>query len=398
MDYKLDYNNINKKLSHLSHEEIEKLIERYYAGEKIKELARDYNLGTSVSNLHTLFPSKICLDNLCPYCNVQMVLKFESRTKSYYSDKENPRCPNCRHEFTSYCRCYTCESKRFEERKRILMEKATSLKQYYDVSKYKPISLDSLDLSDKIYLGALLRSGLSEDLTHVKPYETFDVKLSPTKELDFEIIGTLYEKNIIRVSSYSPLEAFKWDKSLDDFYMGKVSFHINVVQNEKEYKEIIKSLMNPDYELSSGNAEVIYKIWRCIAYYECVEFLMYNMDLLGFNYSIGDKTKATIEDLLNTFSVSQVFNFIYNGTNNALRYYEVNKGKISKNQASNTFISYCQKRAERHLANNIPVYYYNRGKCYQSVLSEFFFNRIIKIGDGGFNKKPGILEKKVENV
>ena len=87
---------------------------------------------------------------------------------------------------------------------------------------------------------------------------------------------------------------------------------------------------------------------------------MYQMNKVGFNFSIGDKTIAVINELLDSFSVSQIYSIIYRAITNATRYYQ--EGGVSKKQAANSVVSRCQGFGERALIDGWELARYKRIK------------------------------------
>lgn len=47
---------MEKNLDHLTSEEIETLMQRYYAGESVSKLTKEYGISVRSSNLYKLFP------------------------------------------------------------------------------------------------------------------------------------------------------------------------------------------------------------------------------------------------------------------------------------------------------------------------------------------------------
>lgn len=72
---------MTKDLSHLSDENIQSLMSRYYNGESASKLIKEYNISTSTSssNLYKLFPPEIFDNYTCEYCNGPLV----ASTRSY---------------------------------------------------------------------------------------------------------------------------------------------------------------------------------------------------------------------------------------------------------------------------------------------------------------------------
>ena len=152
--------------------------------------------------------------------------------------------------------------------------------------------------------------------------------------------------------------------------------------------ETVREILNPTVDLHK-NVEIAYEIWKDIALNECLDYLIYHMDKVGFKFSIGDKTIAVINELLDSFSVSQIFAIIYKAITNATRYYQENG--VSRKQAANSVISRCQGFGERALIEGWELTRYNRVKeLPQSSLSKVLFNKLYKIGDKCINEVPSV--------
>ena len=57
-----------KDLNHLSDTEIEALMQRYYSGEAVTKLLKEYQLSIRTAELYKLFPPEVCEDDICEYC------------------------------------------------------------------------------------------------------------------------------------------------------------------------------------------------------------------------------------------------------------------------------------------------------------------------------------------
>ena len=94
--------------------------------------------------------------------------------------------------------------------------------------------------------------------------------------------------------------------------------------------------------------------------------------------------------ILNDFSVSQIYGIIWRAVADASKLY-LEKG-ISKKHAANSVIGACERYAERAKINGWDLTQYNRIKDLpQSVLSLFYFNRVLGIGEMGFRVPPTIV-------
>jgi hypothetical protein len=68
----LDFSHVNDKISHLTKAEIVELINKYYAGEKVTRLIKDYKVKVPTSRFIFTFPKKLT-DTHCFYCRTKMV-------------------------------------------------------------------------------------------------------------------------------------------------------------------------------------------------------------------------------------------------------------------------------------------------------------------------------------
>ncbi len=50
----------------------------------------------------------------------------------------------------------------------------------YDLNKHNPVSIEQLGFREKVFLGALLRTALSENMKIIKPLEVAERSLAPT--------------------------------------------------------------------------------------------------------------------------------------------------------------------------------------------------------------------------
>lgn len=115
--------------------------------------------------------------------------------------------------------------------------------------------------------------------------------------------------------------------------------------------------------------------------------MIYQIRSVSFEFEAGDKTYATFDELLNHFSISQIYGIIWKAVADASKLYL--EKKIPKKQAANSVIGACQRYAERARLKNWKLTEYNRIKeISQSNISEFYFNIVIKIGDLGFKMSP----------
>lgn len=390
---------IHEKLRHLTMLQIESLMNKYYNGVKASDIIKEYNIDTTSSKLYTLFPPIICEDIICPVCNEPMYKERDSKS-SYSWNKKKPFCAICGHTDEIICKCNYCIAEREKVRKlnekrkvRILQEKREKIKKVYDLN-IVPVNYSELNFREKVFLGALLRTSLSEDMEVILPLNDAERELAPTIGYIKEILSYLIGRGVVSVDSNSSIDAFLDSNEEKDiefpnvYYITMVKYRINIVGDE-DIKNILSKIINPK-SFSDADKEDALNIWKEIALEECIEYFEYQMKSVRFDFNIGEKTIAIFKDLLENFSVSQIYGIIYKSVANATKYYQ--ESSVSKKQEANSVIGGCQRYAERAMINNWELAKYSRIKeLPQSMISEFFFDRVIGVGSLGFNMPPSEL-------
>lgn len=99
-----------RNLNHLSDSEIDTLMERYYAGEAVTKLLKEYHLSVHTSGLHLLFPPEICKEEICEYCGEYLVRDRLSKTAVTWGRSNSEMyCPLCKHRpYAHNCKCSNC--------------------------------------------------------------------------------------------------------------------------------------------------------------------------------------------------------------------------------------------------------------------------------------------------
>ncbi|WP_297295932.1 hypothetical protein [uncultured Brachyspira sp.] len=383
-----------KDLSHLNEEELDILIEKYYSGYNVRKILEEYNLDIKSSKLYTYFPPKVVPEYRCRHCNSYMIYNRKSKM---YGDNYNIRdlfCQNCGHEYEDkYCQCYYCQ----REKKEILNYKKDIIKKRYNIENINSINFDNLNFFNKVYLGSIVRALISEDLSYIKDLNSSNIKLSPCDELTFRMYKELTKIQALVVSPFSDVSSFKDCEEFPSiYYIDQVMYILNI-NDDFNLDNIIKRIINPDY-YNLENINDAYNLWKDIAINECIEYLIYQIKQINFEFNPADKTYNIIEIMLENFSVSQIYNIIDKSVKNASKFYL--EKKVSKQHAANSIIGGCERYANRAIIEKWDLTRYKRNyDLPQSEISEFFFNKVIKIGNLGFDIFPNIelLRSKFSN-
>jgi hypothetical protein len=377
-------------LSHLSEEQVLDLIERYYDNEKVSDLISEYNIDIRPSELIRCFPPEV-LDTTCIYCNIKRIRRRVSRSNPSWK-LEPDYCPNCFHHNGERCFCKNCNSTELEKKNTEINDKQKFIDIWLEQYEEDKIDLENLSFIDKVYLGALLREGMSEDYEYIRPAETFINPLAPTREFVLEIIKHLEKIDAIVIhpdTGHNTIVINDYENGNYSYYPYKVMWSLNVKSAGHSKAALVEIIINP-IGLDNSQFNEALELWKGIALYESIEYFRDSVEnILGIDYEIGDKTKTILSDLVSYYSVSQIYGILYKATNNALRF-QAEKG-VSMKHASNTIIGNAQSYGDRAKINKWDLQKYNRIKnCPESALSKFFFDRIIKIGINGFHEVPNV--------
>ena len=129
---------MEKNLDHLTSEEIETLMQRYYAGESVSKLTKEYGISVRSSDLYKLFPPEAFANYICEYCDEPLVINRPSKTmKNLPKYERDLYCPVCGHKpFQTYCNCQNCQ----EEEKIFKWSGCNKLKKYIPSHRHLLIS------------------------------------------------------------------------------------------------------------------------------------------------------------------------------------------------------------------------------------------------------------------
>lgn len=391
----LNFTKLDYRISHLTHDQIWEMIQEYYAGEKVADLIKKYKINVSVSHLFALFPP-VNSGIICPYCNLPMVSPWQSKNSPSLLSFHGTYCSQCKHKNSSLCNCKNCKevqkNKEIEERvekERLLEEKRAFILDVLNGSEEGPIPEKELSLKDRLYLAVVLRSSLSENNEYIEPLKRKKSLLAPTENFSTEIIKYLDDRGIITIHGTSNINAFEVDYTEQriTYDVFEVCYSINIEAKDSEPGEMIKRLLYPDFSGEDGVRQFCYEMWKRIALEECLAYLLFQMKRVGYSFNPGEKTISVFENLLEHFSVSQIYSLIYSAVGKSTQRYQ--SKEITKIHAQNSVISYCEHYGQRALAEGWVVKGYSRiRELPETTISFVLFTSIMQESGIGFSEKP----------
>lgn len=242
------------------------------------------------------------------------------------------------------------------------------------------VDLRSLDLKSSIYLLAAIQALSDEHFNTIEPLTDYPVcTLSPDVTYDLSIIRHLIDNNLLLISLKTSLEAIE--------LCGDINLAISAFDIALHQQDIAK-LINNFSDISTEkikHAPGFIELCREIQMNECLAFLKALFAEHQLSFVPGEKTKQVISRCLETFSVAQVYNFIWRAVTNAAAYYM--RSSISKRQAANSVVGSILRYMEQSLVNDWDVKPFKRNyKFPQSTLSRVVFGTVLGTDDGGFNQ------------
>lgn len=373
----LDWQRYDGALKSFEKYQIIEIMNDYYNSNlSVATIYSKYSIDEGILSLSKEFP-KAVLKEKCPYDGSNLVRQLRSRTGHA---QRIPQCPVCGHRLADNCDCENCQQKR----EQFIKEKRQAIVDAYSTDVDK-VGYDNLSATAKIFLSALLHAGLNERATKISGPKIAESKLSPTSEFDKNIVKRLSEENAILVDPDSPIEAFSADEFPKYYYIYDVNYLINIDTDSIE----ISDLEYPDRDEIIKHKEECLELWKQLALYECLEYLVGQMKKAKFEFNPQEKTKLVINHLIEEYSIGQIRNLIYGSVNNAAAWYQ--KSNVSRNHAANSVITTLNNRGDKAKVENWHLKPYQRSYGTKtSQLSMVLFDGILQLGNRGYEEVPSI--------
>lgn len=390
---------VHKHLSHLSQDQINTLIDKYInTKERVADLIEFYQLAINSRDLVSILPPQLSDSNVCPYCHLFMFKKIKSRSDIY---KNYDFCFSCQHTINPDCKCSNCLNKiaQYQQEKNNI--KIKLLDAIIGQSSSVKVNVNEISFVDRIYLALLIKFGAEEDLSRINQIKSFTNKFAPL-DYDSKIIWQLIERNIIFLHEDNKIEKNlkKIDLVKEEGKYKVVVDSLNLffeIRFDKTYRdkwELLDELLDIDF---SNEIKPITDLWKEISIQECEEYFFHKLGSSGFEaeeelYSI---IRELFSRILSNYSTAQIFGIIYSCMAKSIMSYSESKLFSRKNVATNTLIG-IEKYYLKALKNSWELNRYNwPNDLERSLISVFYFNDVLKVGEKGFNINPNINNIKI---
>lgn len=271
-------------------------------------------------------------------------------------------------------------------RKNIVAQKRNFLLQFRQATANNKPDLATFDLKSSIYLLTIIHALSNEDFSVINPLSDYpDYTLSPDPIFDRCILQHLIDKHLLLINLDSSPEAVELnvdDTATINLAMSSFDFALD----RQEIYKFIDGFLDIEALQNIRHSPEFIELCKLIQLQECIAFLIVKLEEHQLYFSPGEKTQNTIRQCLESFSVAQIYNFIWRATRDAAAYYM--RSNVSKKQAANTVVRSISRSLEQALAYDWDVKAFSRNyDLPQSSLSYVIFNIILGKDDCGF-KQP----------
>lgn len=433
----IDYEKRPEVFSELSEEKLKNLLEDWFVNQVSgKEIQSKYKVPDRFYSYLVLLT--FSLKEPCPNCGKNMRGHFLSKSSfsNLFSTELNnnvmefevkdSECSTCNHTepmeqcFCDHCmeiKCKKAEMLAEERKKRFALEQ--KILDDIDVSPYFSSQDNPLSPRKYIELVAWLRVYWSENQTFVESLEkeiSSEQKVYYDENKIYEMMKYLYQHNIIAPSPTSSHEAFSFetkDESLTfkSFSLLKVNWELRIEFDF--FSDSKRKFIYPDWkkyftydcgknillndeiskEMVFERLTQLFNFWRDLLLEDALDYLKYRYKevnlIAGVGKNPGVKTKSLLAELLERFTLGQVYYFIYSGTKDAAAYYQTNR--VSKTQAANSAITTIERRAQRAEQYDWNISEYDRPwEMPDYGVSYILYHEILKLPNGSKSTIPSM--------
>jgi hypothetical protein len=201
--------------------------------------------------------------------------------------------------------------------------------------------------------------------------------------MSHEVLSDLFRAKVLVPHPKSSIDAFIWEGlHQSSFYTLRVSWGLPIGGSSLDLQSLINRI-----ETSFRNQKwlEIWKeqwldLWKKVALWECLEYLNLVMKEHHFDFTPGEKTMTVLAELLEMYSVGQVWRIIWISTTNAVAYKE--RSGIPKSQAANSVVGGMQRYGERARSEGWRLDPFKRDRRIpQSMISQVLFNAVLQLGE-----------------
>jgi hypothetical protein len=315
------------------------------------------------------------LDVTCPQCGD--VPAITSRTNfAEVRRLGNVLCRSCRAEV---------QAQQEEAAREEAARRRSALLDAFPVHEDAAIVVKDLSLFQAVALHALFSDPAVEDAGMTTPTLGWpeDREWAPDRlRIDYERRLLRATPRTVKAHPDSHPDAFVWEdgKPTGAFYLGNTSYYLlgpeEVLAQRparilSQLNEIFREGPWPDVWFGQWS-----DLWEDLALAHASAYLDMKLREHNLEMKQGDGTRTALADALATFSLGQVFNFIYRAAKDSAAYYQ--RGGVNKRQAANSTVGRISAAADRARANGWEIKSFGLPwNLPHSAIGETFFSKVM---------------------
>ncbi|WP_331756361.1 hypothetical protein OHA04_45575 (plasmid) [Streptomyces sp. NBC_01590] len=285
--------------------------------------------------------------------------------------------------------CSGCVAQLEAERKRAVQaeihRRRAAITEAFPTQSGPALEAGDLSLFEAVALHALFSDPAVEDIGMTTPAGNWpkDRPWAPTSLMwDYERSLLMSDPSTIKPHPDSDPDCFVWQdgKPTRSVYLGRAGHYLVGAEEDLRQRapRLITGLNNVFREgpwPSEWHGQWR-DLWDELALSYASTYLDMKLGEHHLEMKQGDGTRAALADALATFSVGQVFNFIYRATKDSAAYYQ--RGGVNKRQAANSTVGRISAAADRARANEWEIKSF--GKPWNlplSAIGETFFGKVM---------------------
>ena len=338
--------NKEQYISHLSKDELLQMRDDYYAGEKINSLIEKYSLNISNKIFLKILPD-FETNTKCEFCNNKMF--GEPLNRSY--DSHNNRfcivyCPECGHTISLdkfygvICDCKYC----VEKRENIKNLKKQSIINTFSKKEVTP----KIDIDSFFDLLILKELPITQTSNRNEIFFKHIYNTTWSDELAIKIIKKLLNKNLIRISEESSIDAFDFVIDKNGHYTAKIKEPLDIIYVENFTLETSAF----KYLATKADPQKILDIWTNLISIEILLKLNQQMKRRGLYFNFSQDGWY----LLNEVALERPLKDLLYIVNASVKIFQ--KSNLGKNKIADSAISSIKKNSDWGAENNYP---YDKG-------------------------------------
>ncbi|VEF10671.1 Uncharacterised protein [Pseudomonas fluorescens] len=390
-----------EEIRHLSDEQIEQVYQRYLDGEKTAALMAEFKIPSTVRSLLKVLPPIVSDELSCPYCDLPMWVRRHARDTAV-ALRHPFKCVRCEHQHSvagansrhATCSCSEC----FKLRQQQVAARAARDRLELEARHGAPspaVPYANLGFVQKLTLLALLDDGYGAHVEWIAPLNapSREEPLALTHEACEELLKGLHESGVLVVSTESDIKAFDRTEGCSIREYSAVRWLPNVTLDGPE-RSTRENLYLALYQELSGNVQAawkseIYALIFSLAREDSIQYIRVLASEVDFAFTAEARAEEVVGQLLQDFSVSQLYYFARLAVRNAAHFYATGNSK-GRSHASNTIPRNMLGTAQDALARNWRKNAHRDPRVPQTAMQRLLYDVVLRDCGAGFSKSPGM--------